>query len=122
MDAERPSHYEKSSGELDRSRSEDADAVFAPINCPPTNEDRRIQKQRSNASPSLARSWSLNDGVSIGGNEFEGQEADEAARVSDVDAGYTVGWDENDAMNPRNMNKARRWLIVAIVSVGSLCV
>lgn len=125
MDTEQPSHDEKTSDELDRSKSEDADATFAPINCPATNEDPRetgIQKQRSNASRSLERSWSLNDGVSIGGSEFEGQEADEAGREPDAEAGYTVGWDENDAMNPRNMNKARSWLIVVIVSTGSLCV
>lgn len=123
MDAEPHSNNEKSSGELNRSQSEDADATFAPINCPQTNEERRgttMQRQRSNASRSLNRSWSLNDGTSIGGTEVEGQEADEAAR--EPDAGYTVGWDEHDAMNPRNMNKARRWLIVIIVSTGSLCV
>ncbi|PYH50083.1 MFS transporter [Aspergillus saccharolyticus JOP 1030-1] len=35
---------------------------------------------------------------------------------------FTVSWDENDPMNPRNMSKARRWLITTIVSLGSLCV
>lgn len=123
MDAEPHSNNGKGSGELNQSQSEEAGAMFAPINCPLTNEERRettMHRQRSNASRSLERSWSLNDGVSIGGTELEGQEADEAAR--EPDAGYTVGWDEHDAMNPRNMNKARRWLIVVIVSTGSLCV
>lgn len=124
MDTERPSPTEQSSEELDRRKSEEGDTTFAPITCPASNEERRegLQKQRSNASRSLRRSWSLNDGISIGDDEYDRQEADEAGRESDADAGYTVGWDENDAMNPRNMSKARKWLIVIIVSTGSLCV
>lgn len=124
-DSEQHSRDEKSSDERDRAKSEDADATFAPINCPTNSEGRRdtgIQRKQSSGSRSLARSWSLNDGTSIGGDEFEESEADEAGGESDADAGYTVGWDENDAMNPRNMRKARKWLIVVIVSSGSLCV
>ncbi|KAF7596910.1 hypothetical protein BBP40_011955 [Aspergillus hancockii] len=34
----------------------------------------------------------------------------------------TVKWDENDPMHPYNMSLGRRWLIVIIVSMGSLCV
>lgn len=98
--------------------SED-ETIFAPITSA-TNEDR--QKERSNASRSLERSWSLNDGVSLGGNEYETAQADEAALGADRDTGYLVGWDENDPMNPRNMSTARRWLIVIIVSLGSVCV
>lgn len=123
--SERHSRDEKSSDELDRAKSEDADATFAPINCPTNSEGHRdtsIQRKQSRGPRSLARSWSLNDGTSIGGDEFEESEADEAGGESDADAGYTVGWDENDAMNPRNMRKARKWLIVVIVSSGSLCV
>lgn len=125
MDYERPYPDEKSEDELDHSKSEDVDATFAPIACPATNDGRRdapMQKQRSNASRSLERSWSLNDGVSIGGDEYEGQEADEAGPGTDGEDGYTVAWEENDSMNPRNMNKARKWLVVIIVSTGSLCV
>ncbi|PYI12327.1 MFS general substrate transporter [Aspergillus sclerotiicarbonarius CBS 121057] len=35
---------------------------------------------------------------------------------------FLVGWDENDPANPRNFSLARRWLIVVLVSMGSLCV
>lgn len=116
---------EKSEDELDRIKAEEA--TFAPINYPGSNEgrcDAAMQKQRSNASRSLERSWSLNDGVSIGGDELEGAQADEAVRQRDADeeTRFTVGWEENDLMNPRGMSKARRWLIVIIVSSGSLCV
>lgn len=36
---------------------------------------------------------------------------------------YDVNWDgENDPMHPRSMSKARKWLIVWIVSFSSACV
>ncbi len=36
---------------------------------------------------------------------------------------YEVNWDgENDPMHPRSMSKARKWLIVWIVSFSSACV
>jgi hypothetical protein len=108
---------------LEHTKSEDA--TFAPIVAPEDQRDLQMKKERSNLSRtrSLERSWSLNDGVSLGGNGYE-EEAGEAAgqEVPENDAGYAVGWDANDPMNPRNMSKARRWLIVIIVSLGSLCV
>lgn len=112
---------DKSDDAFDRHKSDDV--TYAPINSPGTHNEGSapLQKQRSNASKSvtsrsLERSWSLNDGVSIGGHEV-----DEAAMANEDEA-YTVGWEENDPMNPRNMSKARRWLVVIIVSMGSLCV
>ncbi|KAJ5504477.1 hypothetical protein N7463_007351 [Penicillium fimorum] len=110
---------DKSDDELDHTQSEDV--TYAPINSPGTHDESSapLQQQRSNASRSvrsLESSWSLNDGVSIGGHEVN------EASVPQDDAAYTVGWEENDPMNPRNMSKARRWLIVIIISIGSLCV
>ncbi|KAE8387839.1 major facilitator superfamily domain-containing protein [Aspergillus alliaceus] len=35
---------------------------------------------------------------------------------------FLVEWSEDDPSNPRNLSLARRWLIVLIVSTGSLCV
>ncbi|KAJ5344946.1 hypothetical protein N7541_007442 [Penicillium brevicompactum] len=104
-----------SESELDRSKSEDV--TFAPIATTAVHDGAPLQTQRSNAGKSMRsieRSWSLNDGTSVTGNEVEAG--------ADEDTGYTVGWDENDPENPRNMSKARRWLIVVIVSLGSLCV
>jgi hypothetical protein len=110
-----PESPDKSTSELALSKSEDV--TFAPIAAPHDERDAPLQKQRSNASKSMKsveRSWSLNDGTSLGRNEV-----DEAV---EEDTGFTVGWDENDPLNPRNMSKCRRWLIVIIVSMGSLCV
>lgn len=33
-----------------------------------------------------------------------------------------VQWDDNDLYNPRNMSLWRKWLLVIVVSMGSLCV
>lgn len=121
MDPARMPWDEKSN---DDPKQSDDETVFAPITST-TNQNRHdapLRKERSNTSRSLERSWSLNDGVSIGGNDYETAQADEAAPSAERNTGYVVGWDENDPMNPRNMNTARRWLIVVIVSLGSICV
>ena len=71
-------------------------------------------------SRSLERSWSLNDGISTSGTDERvgsGDDAEEAA----VDE-FTVKWDGGDVLNPRNMSKLRKWMVVIIVSTGSLCV
>lgn len=108
---------------LEQTKSKDI--AFAPIVAPEDQGDLEIRKKGSNLSRqhSLERSWSLNDGVSLGGNGYEEGvgEAEGQARLED-DSGYTVGWEVDDPMNPRNMGKARKWLIVIIVSLGSLCV
>jgi hypothetical protein len=128
MDGEHDSVGEKSGDELDRIGSGTQDTGFAPIANLKSNEEqhdaaaeKRLSRRSHSRSHSLERSWSLNDGVSVGGNEIQG-EANGAGQDADGDQGYTVRWEENDPMNPRNMSKARRWMIVIIVSMGSLCV
>lgn len=105
--------------------SNSEDIGFAPITAPFPREDQiHLSKQRSSrdsrasTSRSLERSWSLNDGISLSGNdERVGSGSDEEV----VDE-FTVTWDDGDVMNPRNMSKFRKWMIVIIVSTGSLCV
>ncbi|KAE8154970.1 efflux pump antibiotic resistance protein [Aspergillus avenaceus] len=41
---------------------------------------------------------------------------------SDSEEHFLVEWSDDDPCNPRNMSLVRRWLIVIIVSMGSLCV
>lgn len=105
-----------SESDLDRSKSEDV--TFAPITNSGTRDGGALQQQRSASKSmrSIERSWSLNDGTSIAGNEVEVETG------PDEETGYTVGWEDNDPQNPRNMSKGRRWLIVIIVSLGSVCV
>lgn len=107
--------------------SKSEEVGFAPITHPfPRDNGANSQitnlssNARATSSRSLERSWSLNDGTSLAGDEGR------AERISsdEENAGenFMVGWDENDALNPRNMSKARRWMVVIIVSMGSLCV
>lgn len=105
--------------------------VFAPITSSASRDmhwqPQPQEKQSSNptacaaanTSRSLERSWSLNDGTS-----FVGNEDGEGERVPDEmgDEGYTVYWENGELLNPRNMSKARKWMVVIIVSMGSLCV
>lgn len=117
---------ERSDDDIGLEQTKSEDATFAPIVAPEDQRHMQIKKERSNVSlsRSLERAWSLNDGVSVGGNRYEEEEAGDAPgqQRPEDDAGYTVGWDVDDPLNPRNMSKARRWLIVIIVSLGSLCV
>ncbi|GAB1195268.1 hypothetical protein APSETT444_004524 [Aspergillus pseudonomiae] len=110
--------------ELEKVRSDEhMDGTFAPIQTPPANEER-MQKLHSTNSRPIERSWSLNDGYSCHTADEEtaetalgddGGEADESST-------FIVSWDEDDPMNPRNFNTMRRWLIVIICSLGSLCI
>lgn len=127
MDSHRsnsPSPRERSDDDISLEQTKSEDANFAPIVAPEDQRNLQIRKERSNLSRprSLERSWSLNDGVSLGGDGYEGVgEAEGQARPED-DAEYTVSWEVDDPMNPRNMGKSRKWLVVIIVSLGSLCV
>lgn len=54
----------------------------------------------------------------LGDDEGQSEEYDQKPKTE-----YEVNWDgENDPMNPRSMSKARKWLIVWIVSFSSACV
>jgi hypothetical protein len=102
---------------LEERKEYEEDGTFAPIACAATNEGRGLQKSKSNASRSMERSWSLNDGISL-----RREELSEEGGGDGEDNEFVVGWEEGDALYPRNMNKGRKWLIVIIVSMGSLCV
>lgn len=128
MDSRRSSSSsprERSDDDIGLEQTKAEGATFAPIVAPEDQRDLQIRKERSNLSRSrsLERSWSLNDGVSLGGNRYEeGTGEAEGQAGPEDDAGYTVSWEVDDPMSPRNMGKARKWLIVIIVSLGSLCV
>lgn len=125
MDPEKLSNSEKSSESPDHDTPETNDTAFAPIAASSAREDRLnvpLSKQQSNASRSLERAWSLNDGVSVSRQDVEQEGVQDQGRASDGEDEFTVRWDENDPLNPRNMSTFRRWLITIIVSSGSICV
>ncbi|EAW13822.1 MFS transporter [Aspergillus clavatus NRRL 1] len=100
---------------------EELDRTFAPISAPVATDNERSQKLQRTTSSAIERSWSLNDGYSCHTAEEEAEEKVNQPDESAEDA-FVVGWDADDPMNPRNMNKFQRWLIVVICSMGSLCV
>jgi hypothetical protein len=118
--------------DAERSADEESDGAFVPIKTSATaeGEQRRRQRRRSSASRSLERSWSLNDGYSphpqpgydVDATGETGSVAGEKAPEGVEGVSYVVGWEEGDAMNPRNFGTPRRWAIVLICSMGSLCV
>ena len=56
-------------------------------------------------------------------NEDEPVGNQEQDQAQDPEKEFEVHWDgDNDPMNPRSMSKARKWVIVLIVSATSLCV
>lgn len=46
----------------------------------------------------------------------------QAASIPSINDRILVAWDENDPHNPRNFAPVKKWLIVFIVSTGSLLV
>jgi hypothetical protein len=103
--------------------NEEMSGTFVPIQ-DPTTDDKRMQNLHSTNSRPLERSWSLNDGYNCrtADEESAGNAPVKEERDMDDSSAFIVSWDENDPMNPRNFHTFRRWLIVIICSLGSLCV
>ncbi|KAG9233193.1 major facilitator superfamily domain-containing protein [Amylocarpus encephaloides] len=98
---------------------------FAPIGSPNiTQINSHARRPTSLRSISRPRS---NNGYGCDEPDDDLDEADvgnvEAAARTEKDP-FEVRWDggESDPMNPRSMTKARKWLVVIIVSLSSLCV
>ncbi|KAL2819914.1 major facilitator superfamily domain-containing protein [Aspergillus cavernicola] len=111
-------------GDLELEKSKDAvEGEFAPIKPAATADNNHLQRLHSSTTRSVERSCSLNDGYSC--NNTVDAEAS-AGRTQAAEAvetsGFVVHWDENDPTNPRMFNHTRKWMIVVICSMGSLCV
>ncbi|KAL4874153.1 hypothetical protein BDV12DRAFT_159200 [Aspergillus spectabilis] len=116
---------EKSDGrdiELEKS-NEAVEGGFAPIRPTPTKDHNHLHKLHSTGPRPIERSWSLNDGYSCS-NEMDAKvSASGPHTVEAVEStGFIVDWDENDPMNPRNFDSVRKWIIVIICALGSVCV
>jgi hypothetical protein len=107
--------------ELDRSQS-----TYEPIDCNCTYGDH-LAVQRTRSRIQLGHNWSLNDGYCISGTDRDNGDDVEDKKNDQDGAAITIAnyllvtWDENDPMNPRNLGYARKWVIVLIVSLGSVC-
>ncbi|PGH12540.1 hypothetical protein AJ80_06701 [Polytolypa hystricis UAMH7299] len=101
---------------------------FQPI-CPGANNEeqgRRLSRQESRrSSHSLDRACSISDGYShpAVNNDKLQEPKDEEDAVTRYEGEYIVKWTTGlDEENPRNMSLARKWLIVIVLSAGSVCV
>ncbi|RAL07593.1 MFS transporter, partial [Aspergillus homomorphus CBS 101889] len=96
----------------------EVDGAFAPINGRVTSHESQMRRVHS-------RSYSLTDGYSYNipdDDEIEKVPSRKEGLAADDPDAFIVSWDEHDPMNPRRFNTLRRWLIVVICSLGSLCV
>jgi len=82
--------------------------------------------QKASSLRSISRTRSHNG---YGCDDIVEQEQEGIERDAEKDGGvqkdpFEVTWEngENDPANPRSMTKARKWLVVLIVSASSLCV
>ncbi|KAL4957963.1 MFS transporter [Aspergillus filifer] len=94
---------------------------FAPIKPATTADNTHLQRPHSAVSRPIERSWSLNDGYSCN-NEADAEANAGGPQDTDAEDDFTVRWEDNDPNNPRNFNMLKRWMIVIICSMGSLCV
>lgn len=103
----------------------DQEVAIAPV----TNqaEPQKLIDRRSSLAdvqsedPTRLRSYGDGHGFACVSHGNEDNPAEESKRDEEQD--YEVRWDgDGDPMNPHSLSKARRWLIVVIVSMGSTCV
>lgn len=100
--------------------------TYEPISGPPNDQNLTAQRTLSRSSSRAENpcAISLSDGYSRTGADDEGDiERSEQAAGPGQEPEFLVKWDDdNDPMDPRNMGLLRRWLIVAVISMGSACV
>ncbi|MCJ1351001.1 MAG: hypothetical protein MMC33_000983 [Icmadophila ericetorum] len=113
------------SGNDDQTQEDEAPAEkqYLPIKNQETSQDSPQQPQRPRSHHSLARSYSDGTGFHRASIEEVDMAAGDTANPTDPEKQFEVRWDgENDPRNPRSMSNPRKWLVVLIVSMSSLCV
>ena len=119
-----PSDRSLANGDLEENQVK----AFAPVKS--HTESRKSASDLSSRgrsqneySGSQQRSRSYGDGHGFACISHEDVGNDVQDTKSEDQPDFEVAWDgEDDLMNPRSMKKARRWLIVVIVPMGSFCV
>jgi len=125
MDDMKEKVHEDSPSPTGTAETELADSKeFAPIANHSKSRPTSMQNPSSLRSISKSRSqngYGCDDGTEE--DNAEGGNGDtEAGPVTEKDP-FEVRWDgEHDPMNPRSMSYVRKWIVVIIVSLSSLCV
>lgn len=93
---------------------------FAPISNGPSKVNSRSNSQTRGH---LSRTRS-NNGYGCDENDESTEDLEGGADTVLEKDPFEVHWEngDDDPLNPRSMSKARKWLIVIIVSASSLCV
>ena len=96
--------------------------LYQPIKSRSAEQGDTNPRHGRGSRTSSIRSYGDGHGFSCVGDDAKVPSAGhEDGQVSDK--AFEVQWDgDNDPMNPRSMGKARKWVIVLIVSASSLCV
>ena len=113
---------EKQTSEVEE-HGEEADIPVEGGAAAPDLAPQRSTRSGGIKSSSLHRSRSYGDGhgYTAFGDDEEAPAKNENGE--DPEKEFEVQWDgDQDPMNPRNMSKTRKWIVVAIVSAGSTCV
>ena len=113
---------------VEEEECKDCGRLFEPISHTGSGRrPRRLSRRitRTSTSGSLHRVCSLSGGYSY--HAVDNDELEESATEEDEATGpekeLVVKWDgPGDPGDPRNMNRARKWLIVLVMSCGSACV
>ncbi|KAF2193997.1 benomyl/methotrexate resistance protein [Zopfia rhizophila CBS 207.26] len=115
IDEERTVRYEGIVGEKSREetptphKEQSSHATLAP--------SKSLQSIHSH------RSYAGGDGYTCFNDHEERPNIPSGDTTAETDQQFLVTWEgDSDPMNPRSMNKFRRWVIVGIVSISSLCV
>ena len=91
-----------------------------------TSHPNSTTRKESNAPFGQLRSvksYSDGHGFTRTGSDNGDRKATDVERGQDPEKAFEVDWDgEDDPMNPKSMKTARKWVIVIIVSMSSLCV
>ena len=103
----------------------DPEKAFQPIKARAKRTEGAGPGQASTSRPSslyTARSYSDGHGYTCFSGDEEQQTAN-PGQAEDPEKQFEVQWDGgSDPMNPRSMSKPRKWLVVILVSMSSLCV
>jgi hypothetical protein len=104
---------------------------FAPISAGASRVNSRANSNARNETRSIRSLARIRSNNGYGCDEGD-ESTEEEGSSGDVETGvaavekdpYEVHWDggDRDPLNPRSMTMARKWLIVIIVSLSSLCV
>ena len=115
--------FEEEQDSVNYAEKEAEPSMGAPPAAQLSPQTTRTKKVTSSLHPSLQHTRSYGDG-----HGFTVFGRDEAALADqegeqDEEKRFEVRWDGDlDPLNPRCMSKARKWLIVIILSAGSTCV